>query len=320
MRIVLPTRAKRTPSVTVVVPCYNYGHYLPQIVASVLTQARVDARVVIVDDASPDGSVEVARRLSATDSRIEVIAHEVNAGHIQTYNDGLATVTTDYVSLVSADDIVAPGALGRATSLMEAHPRVGLVHGKAVPFSTEADRIPHGLTFLDVRTVWSGREWIEYAARGGRNPILSPEAVMRTTALKQVGVYNSELPHAGDLEYWIRTAARWDVGWIRGPVQAYYRVHGANMHLTDFAGEAANLRQLLLAFASLDYPDIVAELPDGPRLHDMARATIARRAMKTAAVASDSEHDDALSAELIELAHSAHPEVATSWRPESDRK
>lgn len=320
MKIVLPTRARRTPSVTVVVPCYNYGHYLPQIVESVLTQARVDARVVIVDDASPDGSVEVARRLAAADPRIDVIAHEVNAGHIQTYNDGLARVTTAYVSLVSADDIVAPGALGRATALMEAHPRVGLVHGKAVPFSTEDDRVPRGLTFLDIRTVWSGREWIEYAAREGRNPILSPEAVMRTAALKQVGGYNPELPHAGDLEYWIRTAARWDVGWIRGPVQAYYRVHGANMHLTDFAGEGANLRQLLLAFASLDYPEIVAALPDSPRLHDMARATIARRAMETAAVASDSEHDDALAAELIELAHSAHPEVATSWQAGSARK
>ena len=50
------------------------------------------------------------------------------------------------------------------------------------------------------------------------------------------------LPHSGDFDMWLRTAARWDVGRVNGPVQAHYRVHDANMHLTSYAGWLTDLR------------------------------------------------------------------------------
>src|SRR5437660_6584650 len=73
------------PRVTVVVPCYNYGRYLPQCLASALDQPGVDVDVVLVDDASTDGSGDVAEELAAADSRITLVRHAVNAGHIATY-------------------------------------------------------------------------------------------------------------------------------------------------------------------------------------------------------------------------------------------
>src|SRR5690349_3602871 len=137
VKLVRARRPERSPSVTVVIPCYNYGHFLPQLVHSVLTQADVSPRVVIVDDASPDGSGEVAERLAAGDDRVQVVRNEVNLGHIATYNVGLAQANTTYVALVSADDMLTPGALGRATALMEAYPSVGLVYGLTRSFSGE---------------------------------------------------------------------------------------------------------------------------------------------------------------------------------------
>src|SRR3954454_20204410 len=77
------------PEVTVVVPCYNYGRYLEDSVGSVLSQSEVEVRVVIIDDASPDGSADVAKRIAERDSRVSLICHETNAGHIATYNEGL---------------------------------------------------------------------------------------------------------------------------------------------------------------------------------------------------------------------------------------
>ena len=67
-----------------VVPHYNYGRYLPVAVESVLAQDGVDVDVIIVDDASTDGSLEVARRLAATDDRIALVEHEVHQRHIRT--------------------------------------------------------------------------------------------------------------------------------------------------------------------------------------------------------------------------------------------
>ena len=60
-------------SVSVVIPCYKYGHFLEEAVASVLDdQAGVDVRVLIIDDASPDDSAEMARKIAARDPRVEV--------------------------------------------------------------------------------------------------------------------------------------------------------------------------------------------------------------------------------------------------------
>jgi glycosyltransferase involved in cell wall biosynthesis len=76
------------PLVSVVIPCYNYGHFLPEAVASVLEQPDVDVEVIIVDDASTDHSAEVAESLTS-DPRVGLVRHKVNQGHIATYNDGL---------------------------------------------------------------------------------------------------------------------------------------------------------------------------------------------------------------------------------------
>lgn len=78
MRIRRPQESTQLASVTVVIPCYNYGKYLPQVVQSVLSQERVDANIIIVDDASTDGSLAVANSLAAADPRTTVVAHVRN--------------------------------------------------------------------------------------------------------------------------------------------------------------------------------------------------------------------------------------------------
>lgn len=62
-------------SVDVVVPCYRYGHFLRQCVESVLSQASVDVRVLIIDDASPDNTAEVASALASMDPRVYFVRH-----------------------------------------------------------------------------------------------------------------------------------------------------------------------------------------------------------------------------------------------------
>src|ERR1700738_5097729 len=103
-------------SVSVVIPCYNYGHFLEEAVGSALTgQDGVDVRVLIIDDASPDDSAQQAHRIAAADPRVEVRVHETNKRHIATYNEGLLEWADGvYVALLSADDRLAPGAPGRA--------------------------------------------------------------------------------------------------------------------------------------------------------------------------------------------------------------
>jgi glycosyltransferase involved in cell wall biosynthesis len=194
----------------VVIPCYNYGHYIQHCVDSAVAQPGVSVDVLIIDDASPDGSAEVVKRVAANDPRVRAIYHERNRGHIATYNEGLFQVDGDYVVLLSADDLLAPGSLGRATALMESHPDVGLVYGPAVSFADVPPPPARGRATS--WTIWRGHDWVRDRCRTGRNALLSPEAVMRTSVLHTVGGYQATLPHAGDFDVWMRAASVSDVG------------------------------------------------------------------------------------------------------------
>ncbi|WP_426241953.1 glycosyltransferase family 2 protein [Nocardioides sp. LHG3406-4] len=289
MRFHRPRALTTRPTVSVVVPCYNYGHYLPDAVASALDQEGLEVDVLIVDDASPDDSARVARKLAAADPRVDVLVHDVNAGHIRTYNDGLTKATGDYVVLLSADDQLPRNALTRAVALMEHHPRVGLVYGHPATFETTptpSQEEPRNWT------VWSGREWLGALVRRGGNVIMSPEVVLRREAWQQIGEYDARLPHSADLAAWLHTALRWDIGRVNGTDQAYYRVHGANMHLTTYAGMLVDLTERRTTFELL-----MAEgdpLPaDARQLHARARAALASQARRLAREAAESPADRA---------------------------
>jgi len=280
MRIERPAGLKRRPSISVVIPCYKYGHFLPQAVASVLDQDGVDVDVLIVDDASPDDSADVARRLASQDDRVKVLVHESNKGHIRTYNDGLELATGDYTVLLSADDLVTPGALTRAAELMERHPSVGLVYGAIQSFTGSPPARPRAAA--DHWAIWPGHEWARTVFADGRNRMASPEAVVRTVTMNAVGLYDPEQPHAGDLQMWLRLAAVSDVGYVAGPIQAFYRLHESSLHSATYATDAAkgmvtDLEHRLFAFTSAS-----GAFPDGAQLLAAARHATAVEAVDLA--------------------------------------
>jgi len=290
MRAVRPVALATRPRVSVVIPCYDYGRYLPEAVASALDQPGVDVDVLIVDDRSTDDSAAIAQRLAAADPRVDVLLHETNRGHIRTYNDGLAAVTGEYVVLLSADDVLTHDSLGRSVALMEAHPEVGLVYGAPRDFSTEhapadgrAGGLEGGLEAWPGATlswsVWPGAAWVAQMCRRGRNMIRCPEAVMRTSVLREIGGYDARFPHSGDMLMWLRAAARSDVGRVNGVIQAYYRVHGRNMHTVDFGGVLDDFvarRETYREFLDSDG----ALLDDPDRLWRLARRRLAREALR----------------------------------------
>lgn len=287
MKIIRPAIARTRPLVSVVIPCYNYGHFLPEAVAGVLSQPGVDVEVIIVDDASSDGSVKVARELEDGDPRIQVVAHEKNLGHIATYNDGLRRVTGDYVVLLSADDLLAPGSLARSAALLEAHPEVGLVYGYAPSFEKTA---PPAHTRVRSWTLWEGEDWIRRICARGTNLIVNPEAMVRRGIMDQLIGYDPAHPHAADMLLWMQAAALGGVGRVNGPDQAFYREHGNNMHMTDFKGVLADFKGRSKAFDAF-FASHGAALKNEAALRAKANAALAREAERTATVAFHSGGD-----------------------------
>lgn len=281
-RIGKPVPALRRCSVSVVIPCYNYGHYLAQCVESVVSQPGVDLEIIIVDDKSTDNSLDVALSLQQRHPGIKVIAHEKNKGHIATYNDGLALVTGEFLLLLSADDLVTPGALTRAVALMTAEPSVGLVYGNAIEFSSG---VPTGRNADESWIVWQGVDWLKERCRAGYNVVPCPAAVMRTSVFRDIGGYRADLPHAGDFEMWLRVSAVSDIGFIAGVDQACYRVHGSNMHKSRFNAGTAKGGLIDLVQRWQSFEAVLGEAEDhlGNRasLLHLARQTLAQSALES---------------------------------------
>jgi glycosyltransferase involved in cell wall biosynthesis len=233
-------------TVDVIIPCYNYGRYLRDCVNSVLTQAGVDVRVLIIDDASTDNSADVAKALTR-DPRVTFRRHGRNHGHIATYNEGIEWLTSDYMLLISADDALVPGALERAARVLDAHPGVSFTYGNQIVFSTESLPQVEGNEPADFRII-TAEALFAQACGGGDNPVPTPTAVVRTSEQKAVGGYRPELPHTGDLEMWLRLATRGDIGVLTAR-QAMKRVHGSNMELTYLG--VPDLEQRRAAFTSV---------------------------------------------------------------------
>jgi hypothetical protein len=280
----VPSTPRRRPAVTVVVPAYNYARYLRECATSVLTQRDVDVRLIVVDDCSTDETPQVSAALAASDPRVTVLRNEVNRGHIPSVNAGLALVTSAYVVKLDADDLLAPGALARATALLEAHPGVSFVYGRPHHFTGPAPAPPDAPARS--WTIWPGADWVAACCRGAANAISQPEVVIRTAALRRIGAIAAELPHTSDLHTWIRLAAIGDVGRVNGPVQGCYRVHDASMQRTVHAGVLFDLRGRRDAFeAALAGP--AGALAGADELRAAVRRRLAAKALDRACRAYD---------------------------------
>lgn len=280
MRREAPRLLESRPLVSIVIPCYRYGQYLHEAVSAALRQDGVDLEVIIVDDCSPDDSLQIAQDLATRDTRVQVISHETNKGANATFNDGIAASTGDYVLLISADDVIAPGALRRAVSLMEVHPEVSFVYGGVEIFQ---DTIPEPSPARETWSVWEGDEWIARMVEYAHNLIYSPEALVRGHLARALR-YDEAFPNSSDMLMWLRLASRGAVGRINGPAQALYRRHGENMHsAVNWATDVEIRTATFDAFFAQDG----ADLPDVAFLRERARHRLGATAMRLAITVRD---------------------------------
>jgi hypothetical protein len=301
------------------VPCYRYGRFLPDCVGSILEQDGVDVRVLIIDDASPDDSADVAAALAAADARVEVRRHELNRGHIATYNEGLLEwADGDYSILISADDMLTPGAIRRATDVMEAHPRVGFVYGHPLTWRDDQPR-PIPRTERAGVNIWRGLEWLRIVCDLAHPIVSSPEVVVRTSLQRQLGGYLESLPHTADAEMWMRFALHADVAFVRGVDQAFYRQHGSNMTVERVP--LVDLRQRKESYDAI-FDNYADRIPDAAALRSRVSRKMAKEALREACRTYDrGAFDPGKVAELVEFARGSyagadrlHEHLALRWR------
>ena len=107
--------------VSVIMPAYNAETTLPQAVDSALRQTEPRLEVLVIDDASTDGTAAVAEELAARDSRVRLLRSPENRGPAAARNRGLAAAEGAWIALLDADDEFAPERLETLLATGDSH-------------------------------------------------------------------------------------------------------------------------------------------------------------------------------------------------------
>jgi glycosyltransferase involved in cell wall biosynthesis len=98
-----------SPSFSICIPNYNYGHFIGQTIQSVLNQTYPHFEIIVADNASTDNSVEIVE--SFKDSRIRLVRNNYNIGFAPNLQRATMHAQNDFINLLSSDDLMNPNAL-----------------------------------------------------------------------------------------------------------------------------------------------------------------------------------------------------------------
>lgn len=113
-----------TPVVTVLMAVYNGLPFLKESLESVFKQTFPNFELLVIDDASTDGSSELLSDLS--DPRLRVLTNKNNVGLAASLNRGLSEATGYYIARMDADDVCLPNRLKEQVAFLELHPEISL--------------------------------------------------------------------------------------------------------------------------------------------------------------------------------------------------
>jgi glycosyltransferase involved in cell wall biosynthesis len=133
----MPQAANRVADVpglvSILIPVYKRAHLIEQTVRSALAQTYGQIEVVVVDNASPDGTWEVLQRLAAGDSRVRIFRNASNIGPVRNWRACVDRAHGEFAKILWSDDLIEPGYLERCLPMLK-DPTLGFVYSAARVF------------------------------------------------------------------------------------------------------------------------------------------------------------------------------------------
>ena len=211
----------KSPRISVLIPTYNYAHYLGEAIESVLAQDFPDFEVLIVDDCSPDNTAEVARALCARDSRVRFVVNPANLGMVNNWNHCLSLARGHYIKFLFGDDkLCHPHALGKMLALLERHPSATLAASARTILDENSRVVEIWRTLKDGNN--NGRKVIASCLVENKNLVGEPSAVLFRKSDAQRG-FNPKLRQIVDLEMWFHLLENGNLAYTREPLCGFRR-------------------------------------------------------------------------------------------------
>ena len=253
-----------TPSLSVVMPVRNAAQHLNASVSSIASQTFQDLELIILDDASADGSQALLQRWVRQDPRIRLHRTECPLGVVGSSNFVVAQARAPLVARMDADDISHPDRLARQWEVMRSRPDVGLVAS-----------LCDGIDALG-RRVRPRDRW--RLVRRSLSPPFPHGAVMfRRSIFDDLGGYRQACAGWEDQDLFLRFSEKAEIAVIP-EVLYHYRFHTSSA-TTAYDERAEALRSMCIAErrAGRDYTPLLAADPLRITSGDAIRSAAAMR-------------------------------------------
>jgi glycosyltransferase involved in cell wall biosynthesis len=200
-----------SPRVSVVIPCYNYGHFLEAAVKSVLQQTFQNFEIIIVNDGSPDNTQQVAEDLIISyPDRIISLINQQNAGQPAIpRNKGIAQAKGEYIVCLDADDMIAPHFLRECLTVLDENTHICIA-------------VPSMQMFGDSHVFVPAQEY-SFERLKHQNIVLTA-SMFRKKAWEASGGYATNVKGYEDWDFWIGCGERKHFGQAVPTAIFFYRV------------------------------------------------------------------------------------------------
>lgn len=206
--------------VSVIVPTYNYGHFIVSALRSALNQRVADLEVIVVDDGSTDDTQKI---LEPYQDFIRYVYQE-NAGLSAARNTGIVHSTGEYLQFLDSDDLLGRDAIPARLRFLDSHPGAHVAVCRSRFFSDlscHGRPVPHGQWRLHRR---------DLPVHLCQFNIAPPHAfLLHREAVADIGFFDDSLMACEDYDYWLRAVLKGYPPRFCGDGLVYYRRHGESM-------------------------------------------------------------------------------------------
>ena len=195
------------PSISIVITSYNHKDYLQEAIESVINQTVKPFEILVADDGSTDGSVELIENYSKTHADwIIPVIHE-NMGISRNRNSALERVRGEFVGVLDGDDVFARTKIEKQSQALQNDPGLGVVYSNFSRFRDDGtilnqrykEQQPSGDIFFHVANLNFG---------------IMRTMIARTSAVREAGLMDPQLPKFDGLWLSIQLASRYRFGYI----------------------------------------------------------------------------------------------------------
>jgi len=215
------------PLVSIITPCYNHEKYLDDYFKSILNQTYDNIELIIIDDASKDGSKKVIRsyenELKNRFVNFKFIDHKKNIGLVKNCNLGLELSKGKYIAIFASDDIMLKNRIEINVEFLENND-----YGMAY---SDGYKVKENFSYCDINNF--DNKFLDFLVKEKNqctgfvadkllenNFIPAPTVMLKREVFDKVGTYDERLSFE-DYEMWLRIAEKYKIGFINEPLVFY---------------------------------------------------------------------------------------------------